>query len=209
MRPFKLFCLVLLSLWISACSHRSTFTEESRTTGFDSREITTLYIYSLLDVRRDFTGEAFLKVFQHTLDARLSSRGMRTEWLWFEDSPVGQNFSAIEKSDKDGNGKLIPVSLMLLLNQNKEKSAEATHRLVVFPKTVGLTGIHQAEEEYYASLTWTLSRAAETQPVLKGTSQFYSRPHRASSDLQDDVDSLVDDFIQALYPNEIQPGSNP
>ncbi len=207
MRHLKLSVLLLLSLCLGACAGHSTFTQEKRQGDFHPEEMKELYVYSFLDARREYTGEAFITVFERTLSSRLQARGVKTHWLWFEDSPLGQNFSATEKDNGTGYGKIIPAPLVVMLNSSDEKTSGTTHRLLVFPKTVGLTGIHQAEREYYAQLTWTLERTAGPEPLLKGTSIFYSRPFRASADLQSDVDRLVDDFINGLYPGSSQHGA--
>ncbi|AHY45126.1 hypothetical protein CXK93_20025 [Stutzerimonas decontaminans] len=203
MRRIGLAILVLAALWLSGCAHRSTFTQEKRQSDFQPAEIQELYIYAFLDARREYMGEALFPVLQKTLSARLQAHGVNAHWLWFEDSPVGEHFSASEQGSSEGYGKMIPVPLVLMLNKQQEEKTKASHRLVIFPKTVGLTGIHQAEREYYASLTWTLSRVTASEaPVFKGSSIFYSRPRRATEDLQRDVDSLVDDFINELYADK-------
>lgn len=209
MRMTRLVTLVCLALCLSACAYRSSFTPEKRQSDFQPGEIQELYIYAFLDARREYTGEAVLDVFQRTLGERLLQRGVKSQWLWFEDSPIGERFSASEQGSSEGYGKMIPVPLVLMLNKQKELESKATHRLVIFPKTVGLTGIHQAEREYYASITWSLSRVTDSDAsVLKGTSIFYSRPRRTAEKLQQEVDALVDDFINELYGKQQHSSNN-
>lgn len=197
---FSKLLVPLILLCLSGCVGHSSFTEEKRKSDFNAQEIKDIYVYSFLDARREYTGESLFPVFQKTLSDRFAQHGVRTHWLWFEESTFGQMYSAAEKGGTDGYGKMVPVGLVTTLNRPQELTSGATHRLIIFPKTVGLTGLHQAEEEYYALISWTLERqAAPGDAVLKGSSTFYSRPRRATKNLQEDVDGLVDDFLNPIY----------
>jgi len=67
---------------------------------------------------------------------------------------------------------------------------------------VGLTGIRQAQKQYYATIAWSIVDTANSREVFKGSSSLVSKPGwEGSKEVHEDVNELVDDFVNALYPS--------
>jgi len=97
---------------------------------------------------------------------------------------------------------MIPVPLVVMSNSLAEQAAQTSHRLIVFPKMVGLTGIRQAQKQYYATIAWSIVDTANSREVFKGSSSLVSKPGwEGSKEVHEDVNELVDDFVNALYPS--------
>ena len=166
-------------------------------------DIKNLYVYAFLDARRNFTGEPFLKAFEQQLQQRLGGKNIAVEWLWYEDSRVGRALSLEEvKKEQGGSQVIIPVPLVVMSNALAERDAHSSHRLIVFPKMIGLTGIRQAQKQYYATISWSIVDTANNEEVFKGSSSLVSKPGwEGSEEIHEDVSKLIDDFMNALYPS--------
>lgn len=198
MLRFKLTALLLVSTWLTACVD-SSFTETKRLSGFRADEVKELYVYSFLDARQKHDNEEFRHLFEQSLSSQMQARGVSTHWLWLKESPIGSVFFATEKNKPD---ELIPVHTVLLLNSNQERATGSTHRLVVIPESVEATGArHAGNPEYRTELSWTLiPRGNGGWPIFKGTSNFHGSANKDDAVLRSDVEKLVNDFINGIYP---------
>jgi len=192
--------LVFLLATLSGCVTHSSFVAEQNALQTKPGTIQNLYVYSFLDARADFFGDEFLKALQAQIDQRLAAQGVKDEWLWYEQSDTGST-SALQTLP-NGNGSMVrlPVPMTVMMNRAAERKANATHRLIIFPRNVGLSGIQIAERAYFATIAWTLVDVNTGAVLLRGRSDTWGKPVQADDVLHDQVARIVDDFMAVPFP---------
>jgi hypothetical protein len=196
----RAFAMVALFALLGGCAPRSTFIPEESSLEQQHPQIQNVYVYSFLDARVDFFGEAFLKELEAQTRQRFAAEGVASEWLWYQTSAIGSTSSVQEVPSQGGSAVNLPVPLTVLMNLRKEALAKATHRLIVFPRSVGLRGVQIAERAYSATIAWTLVDIKTGEVVLRGRSDTWGKPVQAHSDTSEQVARIVDDFMAVLYP---------
>lgn len=198
-KTFARHALTILFALLAGCVAKPSFIAEQNALPPKPIVIQNLYVYSFLDARADYFGDTFLKEIQSQVDQRLAAQGVKPEWLWYEQSTMG-SMSSLEAAPS-GMVRL-PVPMTVLLNQPAERQAHATHRLIIFPRSVGLAGYQLAERAYYATIAWTLIDVSSNKVLLQGRSNTWGKPHQPVDVIHDQVAPVVDDFMAVLYPTE-------
>lgn len=103
----------------------------------DTTPVTAIYVYSFLDLRQGSLGPNFLAETKKQLTAALSREGIRSKQLWFNESPLREQFSLEAKGPNPANTNTrVPVGEVVEATQQDERAFGASHRLVVFPAYV-------------------------------------------------------------------------
>ncbi|WP_248767237.1 hypothetical protein [Pseudomonas sp. MWU12-2345] len=194
------FSLIILFALLGGCIAHSSFVPEENTLHQQRVEIQNLYVYSFLDARADFFGEAFLKELEAQINRRLTVEGVKSEWLWYQASTIGSTSSLQEVASQTGSTVQLPVAMTVLTNLRAESQAKATHRLIIFPRSVGLSGVQIAERAYAATIAWTLTDISTGKLVLRGRSDTWGKPVQADSQIADQVARVVNDFMAVPFP---------
>ncbi|MCV4341665.1 hypothetical protein [Pseudomonas capsici] len=194
--------LIILLALLGGCVTRSSFVSEENRLQKQRAQIQNLYVYSFLDARADFFGDAFLKELQAQLDRRLASEGVKLEWLWYQKSMVGAMSALQEIASPGGTGSAVqlPVPLLVVRNLPAEARARSTHRLIIFPRSVGLAGRQVAERAYTATIAWTLIEIKTGEIILSGRSETWGKPLQPTEDTARQVADVVNDFMAVAYP---------
>jgi len=192
--------LALIFSLLCACTTQPSFIAEQNALQENPVAIKNVYVYSFLDARADFFGADFLKELQAQVEHHLAAQGVKSEWLWYEQSTMGSMSSLQVMPNGDGSMVRLPVPMTVLLNRADERKAQATHRLIIFPRSVGLAGVQMAEHMYYATIAWTLIDVSTNKVLLQGRSDTWGKPFQASDVMHDQVARVVDDFMAVPYP---------
>lgn len=191
--------LVALFTLLGGCVPHSSFVPEESSLEQPRAQIQNVYVYSFLDARVNFFGEAFLKELEVQINRRLAAEGVASEWLWYQTSTIGSTSSVEEVASSGGSAVSLPVPLTVFMNMRAETEAKATHRLIIFPRSVGLAGVQMAERAYSATIAWTLVDIKTQKIVLRGRSDTFGKPLQAQSQISDQVARVVDDFMAVLF----------
>ncbi len=127
---------VILAVGLSACASKPRF-NESTPIYSGTQPVTSLFIYSFLDVREQSLGKNFLRELERQLKDELSSHGVQSRQLSSLDSPYMASFSL--GSTQTGylrTGISVPVAEVIQDNASVESASGASHRLVMFPKLI-------------------------------------------------------------------------
>ncbi len=99
-----------------------------------------LYVYSFLDVREGILGKKFLAEVQRQLGEALAADGVKSKQLWFENSPLRNDFSLAAVGQNPASTAMrIPVEEVIKANQGDDASFGSTHRLLALPASVTST----------------------------------------------------------------------
>ena len=128
----------LMAICLSGCG----------TTSFDSKAgdykgsspVTSLYIYSFLDLREDRLGKKFLAEVQRQLPIALAKEGLNSKQFWFNASPLKAQFALEATRTGPSTSGRVPVNEIVKANQQDEVEFGASHRLVAFPSFVVSSG---------------------------------------------------------------------
>jgi hypothetical protein len=159
----KVFLLLAIAL-LSACATTSFRSNAPEFTG--ENRVSSVYVYSFLDLREGALGRKFLAEVKRQLNDSLSRENISSKQLWFNDSPFATQFSLEEKGPNPSNTSTrVPVEEVIKATQDEERLFGASHRLIVFPASV-----MQSNTGASFGVRWTLVDLKTNQTVWTTTS---------------------------------------
>jgi len=105
-----------------------------------ARAVERLYVYSFLDIQQDKLGKDYFTIFGSELSKALAAHGVDSRILWFGDS-VYRVVEGESTERRLGNVELtsthrtVPIKETIEANLKEEEALQATHRLIVFPRS--------------------------------------------------------------------------
>lgn len=152
--PKRMITLAFLSLVLSlgGCASAPKF----KTTGFfPSLPMTSVYVYSFLDVREHELGTNYMSEIEKQLGEALTQRGVRNKQLWFNRARIRDELALDAQTQRYWRSiqstEHIPVQAVMASNGADERAFAPSHVLVVFPTETAGTGVG-----YAYTVTWRL-----------------------------------------------------
>jgi len=130
--------LLMLGLVLTGCQEPLFKSSPSDYSG--TRSVEKLYVYSFLDIQQDKLGKDYFTTFEYELTKALVMHGVDSRILWFNDSV----FRVVEGNSSErrlGNIELtstnrtVPIKETIEANLKEEEALQATHRLIIFPRS--------------------------------------------------------------------------
>lgn len=159
----KVLLLLAIAL-LSACATTSFRSNAPEFAG--ENRVSSVYVYSFLDLREGALGRKFLAEVKRQLNDSLSKENISSKQLWFNDSPFATQFSLEETGPNPSNTSTrVPVEEVIKATQDEERLFGASHRLIVFPASV-----MQSNTGASFSIRWSLVDLKTNQTVWATTS---------------------------------------
>jgi hypothetical protein len=118
-------------------------------------QLTSVYIYSFLDVRESLIGKNMLQELETQLGERFERNGVKVEQLWFSRSPLRREVSLNEEPARSGSiytsssTMRVPVAETIRSNASAEVAFSPRYRLTVFPALSRATGAGTGYKIYW------------------------------------------------------------
>jgi hypothetical protein len=106
----------------------STVTDAAASPG---ARVTSLYVYSFLDLRESDLGSEFMKQFERILGDELRRHGVKSRQVWYARLPSDQL-----RPLTDSGMQRLPVAKVVADHARQETEFGATHRLVIVPTEI-------------------------------------------------------------------------
>lgn len=178
-------------LAVALCGCATTSFQSTTGEYAEAKPVTSVYVYSFLDLRKGSLGPNFLAEVKRQLAEALAKEQIASKQLWFEDSPLRAQFSLEASGPSPLNTSTrVPIGEVIKASQEDEKQFGASHRLVVFPAFV-LTS--NAGSDF--NVRWDLVDAQTNQVIWTTT----SRSHHMKWFLGDEnAQERATTFVQGL-----------
>jgi hypothetical protein len=189
---------LLVVVLLAACTSPAKFTTAMPPSETAGVVIERLYVYSFLDVRDDYLGRDFIRVFEQDLQKALTDNGVTARQLWYKRSNTALSTSLAYQQDpirnlheRTGSTK-VPIGETIKGNHDDEVEFRPTHRLVIFPQGLKTNGGGGITTEFRWDLTdartgrfvWSTTSTAQTHAYL-------TTNERAAERSKEQVDGFV------------------
>ena len=187
---------LLAVLMLSGCATAPKFTTSVADT---QARISSVYIYSFLDLREKELGPRNIAALERQLAETLTNHGVRNKQLWFTRAPVREEIALNEK--KKGNWFLdlgtsvrVPVNEVIASNAEDEKAFGPQCRLVVFPVSTTQTSTGMSFQ-----MRWILAEVESGKVLWSATSNTNNmNMWKADEYPEERAAMLVDGLVKEL-----------
>ena len=163
----RILFVIFLSAILSSCTTTNFHSKSSEYN--ETTPVTSIYLYSFLDLREGNLGPKFLGEVKRQFSESISQEGVHAAQLWFNESPLRSQFSleAVAKDARNSSTR-VPVEEVIKANQQIELSFGASHRLIAFPVFVSSSNTDEMFD-----IRWTLIDSHTNQVCWTTTSHSF------------------------------------
>lgn len=161
------------ALWLGGCANAPRFNTVNAANA--SIQLTSVYVYSFLDVRESLIGKNMLHELETQLGERFERNGVKAEQLWFSRSPLRREISLNEEPARSSSIYAssstirVPVAETIRSNAAAEVAFAPRYRLTVFPAQSRTTGGGAGYKIY-----WDLFDVTTNKLVWRSDSDVYN-----------------------------------
>ncbi len=201
LRGVHVFLMSAALAFASGCVHQPKFSTTTRTADTDALKLDKLYVYSFLDFREGSLGKDFANSFEKQLKQRLDAAGVKSEFLWYKNSPVEATYSLkTTGTGPGGSSTQLPIGEVIRANAEAERAFDASHRLIIFPKSV-FTNAGTKKFE----ISWTvLDRSGRTVWATKSMMDEFNY-YGLGVNGNDRATAIVDAFVKEVRADGFLP----
>lgn len=202
-RWFAIALMLGATFWLGGCANAPRFNTVNVANA--PIQLTSVYIYSFLDVRESLIGRNMLRELEEQLGERFERNGVKVAQLWFSRSQLSREISLNEEPTRStsiygrSSSIRVPVAETIRSNASAEVVFSPRYRLTVFPAQSRATGTGTGYKIY-----WDLFDVTSNQLVWRSDSDVYNMNMLAADEVPKErakaiVDGIFSEFAKSGF----------